>query len=122
MAWTISSAAAPWMPCRAIPARSFVSTSAMRRSLRLKTNSDLKTIKRERGDGVDDLLGGGAVDALPRHPRAQLRLDLGHEALAPLEAERAPQLLGLRRREAGRHHRHPQQLLLEQRHAERAAQ
>ena len=36
MAWTISSAAAPSIPCRAMPARSLVSTSPMRCSLRLK--------------------------------------------------------------------------------------
>src|SRR6185436_9649808 len=81
-----------------------------------------KTIERERGDRVDDLFGGGTVDSLTRHARAQLRLDLGHEALAPLEAERAPQLLRLRRCEAGGHHRHLQELLLEERHAERATE
>ena len=81
-----------------------------------------KTIQRERGDGVDDLLGGRAVDALARHARAQLRLDLGHEALAALEAERPSELLGLGRREAGGDHRHFQELLLEERHAERAPQ
>ena len=58
---------------------------------------------------------------LPRHARAQLHLDLLH-ALRSLEAHRAPQLLGLAAGEAGRDHRHPQQLLLEQRHAERALQ
>jgi len=39
IAWTISSAARPSIPCRAMPARSFVSISAMRRSLRLKPNA-----------------------------------------------------------------------------------
>ena len=43
-----------------------------------------------------------------------------HPPLGPLEAHRAAQLFGLAAREPGRHHRDPQQLLLEQRHAERA--
>src|SRR2546425_9866348 len=79
-----------------------------------------KTIERERGDRVHDLLGGGAVDTLARHARAELRLHVGHEPLAVLEAERAPELLGLGGGEARRHHRHPQELFLEERHAKRA--
>ena len=55
-------------------------------------------------------------------PVAQLHLDLLHPPLGPLEAERAPQLLGLPAGEPGGHHRHPQQLLLKQRHAERPRQ
>ena len=79
-----------------------------------------KSVQRERRDRADDLLGGGAVDALARHARAKLRLHVGHEALAALEAERAPEILGLGGGEARRHHRHPQELLLEERHPERA--
>ena len=60
-----------------------------------------------------------AGDAVPRHPLAELHLDLLHALLGALEAHRAPQLLGLAAGEAGGHHRHPQQLLLEQRHAKR---
>ena len=39
-----------------------------------------EAIERERGDGVDDLLGGVARDALARHARAQLRLDIAMRA------------------------------------------
>ena len=73
MEWTMLSAASPAMPWRAMPARSFASTSPMR-------------------------------------------------ALAALEAEGAAQLLGLAAGEAGGDHRHAQELLLEERHAERALQ
>ena len=40
--------------------------------------------------------------------------------LGALEPERAPQLLGFAAAEPRRHHRHAQQLLLEQRHPQRA--
>ncbi len=60
------------------------------------------------------------VMPLLRHPLAQLHLDLLHPLLGALEAHRAAQLLGLAAGEAGGHHRHAQQLLLEERHAERA--
>ena len=60
------------------------------------------------------------VMPLLRHPLAQLHFDLLHPLLGALEAHRAPQLLGLAAGEPGGHHRHPQQLLLEERHAERA--
>ena len=79
-----------------------------------------KPVQRERRDRRDDLLGRVAGDALPRHALAQLHFDLLHPLLGSLEAHRAPQLLGLAAGEAGGHHRHPQQLLLKQRHAERA--
>ena len=65
---------------------------------------------------------GCARDALARHAGAELRLDLVHGALGALEAEGAPQLLGLAAGEARRRHRHPQELLLEERDAERAGQ
>ncbi len=71
-------------------------------------------------DRVDDLVGRAALDPLPRHAGPQLGLDLGHAPLAALEAEGAPQLLRLGAGEAGRHHRHAEELLLEERHAQRA--
>src|SRR5207302_1980878 len=46
--------------------------------------------------------------------------DLLHAPFRSLETERAPQLLRLAAAEAGGDHRHAQQLLLEQRDAERA--
>ena len=79
-----------------------------------------KSVQRERRDRRDDPLRGLAGDALPRHALAQLHFDLLHPLLGSLEAHRAPQFLGLAAGESGGHHRHPQQLLLEQRHAERA--
>src|SRR5262245_66384350 len=79
-----------------------------------------EAVERERRDRVDDLLGGLAFDPLAGHPRAQLDLALLHAPLAALEAEGAAQLLGLAPAEAGRHHRHAQELLLEERHPERA--
>ena len=69
---------------------------------------------------MHDLIGGFTGDAPARHALAQLHLHLGHSPLAALEAERTPQLLRLAAREAGGDHRHAQELLLEQRHAERA--
>ncbi len=79
-------------------------------------------VERERRDRRDDLVRRGAGDAVGRHALAQLALDRPHPALGPLEAERTPQLLGLPAGEARRHHRDPQQLLLEERHAERPLQ
>ena len=81
-----------------------------------------KSVQRERRDRRDDLLRGVAGDALPRHAVAQLDFDLLHPPLGSLEPERAPQLFGLPAGEAGRHHRHAQQLLLKERHAERPRQ
>ena len=60
------------------------------------------------------------VNPVPRHAVAQLHLDLLHPPFGSLEAHRAPQLFGLPAGESGRHHRDAQQLLLKQRHAERA--
>ena len=60
-----------------------------------------------------------AGDPLPLHAGAQLPFDLLHPLLGSLEPERAAQLLRLAAAEARRDHRHPQQLLLEERHAER---
>ena len=57
-----------------------------------------------------------------RHALAQLHFDLLHALLGALEAHRAAQVFGLAAGEAGHHHRHAQQLFLEQRHAERALQ
>jgi hypothetical protein len=73
-------------------------------------------------DGRDDLLRRFAANPPTRHAVAQLRLDLGHPPFRPFEPERAPQRFGLSPAEPGRHHRHAQQLLLEQRHAKRACE
>ena len=56
------------------------------------------------------------------HARAQLDFDFAHALFRALEAHGAAQLLGLAAGEAGRDHGHAQQLLLEQRHAQRALQ
>ncbi len=79
-----------------------------------------KPVQRKRRDRSEDLFRRAAGDALPRHSIAQLPLDLLHAALGALEAERAPQLLRLTAAEPRRDHRHPQQLFLKQRNAERA--
>ena len=79
-----------------------------------------KSVERERLDAEDDLLLRLAGDAALAHAGAQLRLDGAHALDRALEAHRAAQLLGLAAGEAGRHHRHAHQLLLKQRHAERA--
>ena len=64
---------------------------------------------------------GCAGDALARHAGAELALDRrAMRARRALEAHRAAQLLGLAAGEAGGGHRHAQELLLEERHAERA--
>ena len=89
---------------------------------RLAHDALREAVERERGDRVHDLLRRAPPDPLPRHARAELRLHLAHAPRAALEAERAPQLLGLDGAEAGRRHRHPEELLLEERHAERALQ
>ena len=81
-----------------------------------------EAVERERGDAADDLVLGVAVDVALGHAGAQALLDLRHPLDRALEAHRAAQLLGLAAGEAGDLHRHPQQLLLEDRHAEGAAQ
>ncbi len=77
-------------------------------------------IERKRRDRPDNLLGRPGVDALPRDPGTQLLLDLPHACLRALEPHRPAQLLGLAAGEPGRHHRHAQQLFLEEWHAKRA--
>src|SRR4029453_3626305 len=54
-----------------------------------------EAVQGEGGDGMDDRLGRVAGDALVGHARAELHLHLAHRALRALEAEGAPQLLGL---------------------------
>ncbi len=61
-------------------------------------------------------------DAVALHARAQLHFDIRHALFRALEAHGAAQLLGLAARESGGDHRHAQQLLLKQRHAQRAPQ
>ena len=52
-----------------------------------------KSIQREGGDRSDDLFRRVAGDPLLRHPGSQLRFDLLHPPLRPLESECAPQFL-----------------------------
>jgi hypothetical protein len=63
-----------------------------------------------------------AGDAVARHAGAQLHFDIGHALFGAFEAHGAAQFLGFAARESGGDHGHAQQLLLKQRHAERAAQ
>ena len=77
-----------------------------------------KPIQREGGDGLDDLVLGRSLDPALRHPRTQARLDGGHLVHRALEPHRPPQLLRLPSREAGRDHRDPQELFLEERDAQ----
>ena len=79
-----------------------------------------KSIQGEGGDRAHDGLRRLARDPLPRHAGAELPLHLVHGLLAALEAEGAPQFLRLAAGEARRRHGHAQELLLEERHAERA--
>ena len=79
-----------------------------------------KAIQGKRRDGQHNAVGGLTGDAVLRHPIAQQAFELRHALLGSLEAHGAAQVFGLPAGEARHHHRHPQQLLLEQRHAQRA--
>ena len=81
-----------------------------------------EAIERERRDRPEDALGRLARDAALGHARSQSSLDLSHARFGSLEPHRPAQFLGLAARESRHDHRHAQQLLLEQRHAERALQ
>jgi hypothetical protein len=81
-----------------------------------------KSVQRERSNRQRDLIGSLTGNALSRHPLAQLHFDLLHPPFRSLEPQRATQFFRLPSRETRRHHRNPQQLLLKQRHAERALQ
>ena len=67
-----------------------------------------KTVKRERGDGVDDIVLHLAANAGALHARAQLDFDLRHALFRALEAHGAPQFLGFAAGESGRDHGHAQ--------------
>ena len=77
-------------------------------------------VERERRDAAHDRLRGRAGDAVGCHAGPQFGLDRRHALDRALEAHRAPQLLRLAARETGDGHCDPQQLLLEERHAEGA--
>ena len=64
-----------------------------------------EAIQRERGDGLDDRLGGFAGNPLLLHPRAQLSLDLLHSPLGAFEPEGAAELLCFATGKSRRHHR-----------------
>ena len=81
-----------------------------------------KAVERERRDGAHDILLRLPGDAVARHAGAQLDFDIRHALFGALEAHGAAQLLGLAAGEAGGDHRHAQQLLLKQRHAQRPPQ
>ncbi len=80
-----------------------------------------KSVERKRRDRQHDLVGRRARDPVLRHALAQPRLDLLHPLDRSLEPHRPPQFLGLAARKPRHHHRHPQQLLLKQRHAQACA-
>ena len=56
------------------------------------------------------------------HASAQFHLDVLHARFGALEAQGAAQFFGFASRESGGDHGHAQQLLLKQRHAQRARQ
>jgi hypothetical protein len=79
-----------------------------------------EAVERERRDAAHDVVLHGAGDAARAHAGAKPALDRRHALLRALEAHRATELLGLAAGEARGDHRDTQQLLLEERHAERA--
>src|SRR5260370_40978339 len=81
-----------------------------------------ETVERERRDRTYDTVGGFAVNPVVRHPFAQPPIDFFHPRERPFEAHRAPQFLRLAAAETCHRHRDSQQLLLEERYAERTAQ
>src|ERR1035437_2491217 len=81
-----------------------------------------KSVERERSNRKDDLLLRFRRDAVTLHTRAKFDLDIAHAHLAALEAEGAAQFLGFATTEAGGNHRHAQELLLKERHPQRAFQ
>jgi len=74
-----------------------------------------KTIERECGQCVEDLVDGGGRHAVVRHGVAQLRLHALHATGRALEADGAPQFVGFGGGEAAQHHCYLEDLLLEQR-------
>jgi hypothetical protein len=79
-----------------------------------------KTVFAEALDLLVDLLGVLGGVAARQHAADQLVAERPDAALALPRGHRAPQLVGLARREAGGDHRQLHHLLLEDRHAERA--
>ena len=79
-----------------------------------------KAVVGEAFEHVEELLGRRAVDAVRHHAVDELGIDLRHAFARALVPHRAPQLIRLPRRKAGRFDRHAHALFLEQRHAERA--
>ena len=81
-----------------------------------------KAVEGEGDDGPDDVVGRLPRDPPLAHARSQACLDGLHPLLRALEAHGPAQLLGLATGEAAHGHRHPQELLLEQRHPEGSLQ
>ena len=81
-----------------------------------------KTVKRKRGEGLQDVFHGVVPHAVALQGVAEPGLHPVEPFLRPGEADGPAQLVGLRRAEAAQLHRQPQDLLLEQHHAQGALQ
>src|SRR6185503_15936064 len=81
-----------------------------------------KTIKRKRTDRQNDLVLFLSGDSVSTQAFTQLPLDYLHARFRAFETKRASQLFSLAPRKAGADHGHAQELLLKQRHSERAFQ
>ena len=81
-----------------------------------------ESVQRKRGDRLNDLLLRLLRDAVALHARTQLDFNVAHPLFAALEAEGATQLFRFAAAESGGNHGHAQQLLLKERHAQRALQ
>ena len=75
-----------------------------------------ETILREGSDGVHHLVLHLPRNPLRRHPLVEFSHRILHPLIAALESHRPPQLIRLRPGEIRDRHRHPQHLLLENRH------
>src|SRR5215813_13012502 len=75
-----------------------------------------KTIESKGDYGLNDLLLRLFGNSVPLHALPQLHFNIAHAFFAALKTKSAPQLLGLPTAETSGNHRHPQKLLLEQRH------
>ena len=78
-----------------------------------------KTIFAETANLLEQSLGKFFRQPAGPHPFDQLDAEIVDHARPPPGGHRAPQLVGLARREAGRHDGQPHRLLLKQRHAQR---
>ena len=79
-----------------------------------------KSIHGERRDALHDVVLGLGADAVAGHAGAQAAFEILHALHGAAHAHGAAQLFGFSAGEAGDGHGHAQQLLLKERHAERA--